>query len=200
MRVSCRLDGLQRVDRSPQSRLAWSAQDAGGYASYAGGQESGIRRANARHWTSGMSVGTDSGTEVQLLLAYLLNVTATSDAWSPETLPSNGTSVNFDGSEPAWGETFYAVPGSRPLGSWAAPPAPNAAPTPQQPPAPPSATPTPAAPAYLALRHWGDLAVFCILLAGLVFALCRRERRVRQRTSPCKPRRFLSPGQPLGSY
>ena len=30
MRVSFRLDGLQRVDRSPQSRLAWSAQDAGG--------------------------------------------------------------------------------------------------------------------------------------------------------------------------
>ena len=45
MRVSCRLDGLQRVDRSPQSRLAWSAQDAGGYASYAGGQESGIPEA-----------------------------------------------------------------------------------------------------------------------------------------------------------
>ena len=146
-----------------------------------------------------MSVGADADT-AQRLLAYLLNVTATSDTWSPETLPSDGqASVIFDGSEPAWGETFYAVPGSQPLGSWAAPPAPNA-PTPQQPPAPPSATPTAAAPAYLALRHWGDLAVFCIVLAGLVFALYRRERRVCQRTSPCKTRRFLSPGQPLGSY
>ena len=136
-----------------------------------------------------MSPGTDSGTEpVAQLLAYLLNVTATGDVWSPETFPSDEpVPVNFEGlTEPAWGETFYGVPGSRPLGSWAAPPAPTGAPTPQRPPSPPSATPTPADPAYLAWRHWGDLAVFCIVLAGLVFALYRRERRVRQCASPCK--------------
>jgi hypothetical protein len=153
-----------------------------------------------RHWTREMSTGTDSGTE---LLAYLLNVTATSDAWSPEKLPS-GKPVSVDSEgllpDPAWGETFDAVPGDWPLGSWAAPPSPTAAPTPQQPPAPPSATPTATDSAYLEWRHWGDLAVFCIVLGGLVFALYRRERRLRQHASPCQNRRLLSPGQPLGSY
>ena len=170
-----------------RSTMRTIREDAGGHGSAKGEWHQPLRRRG--HGGREMSPGTDSGTEpVAQLLAYLLNVTATGDVWSPETFPSDEpVPVNFEGlTEPAWGETFYGVPGSRPLGSWAAPPAPTGAPTPQRPPSPPSATPTPADPAYLAWRHWGDLAVFCIVLAGLVFALYRRERRVRQCASPCK--------------